>query len=166
MMRLAGAVPRLDHPIVEVGTVEGGRASTFWTVPHLGDEALREALEDALRARGAWAADGRYRIDAHIARESLYGGSIPNPDSGAELGIDYTVTDRQDSTWVWRTSVQSVHWVRQAEVFVGLERARRAIEGAAAKNLADMLDRLLPELDRRARSQRTASFSLRCSPLA
>jgi len=140
------ASPPLDRPLVQIGAVDGGRASTFWTLPHLGNEALRDALEDALRARGAWQPDGRYQVDARIVRESLYGGSAGNPDCGAELVILYTATDRRDATWSWRTDVQSIHWVRQADVFVGLERMRQAIEGATAKNLADLLRRLLPEL--------------------
>jgi hypothetical protein len=145
---LAPRAERLDGRRVRVGTVHGGERSTFWTIPHLGDDAFRQALEESLRRHGAWAADGRYQADAVILREEIYGGSTGSPDVGAELRIRHMVRDLRDPQWTWQTDVVSIHWVPTSEAFVGIVRTRRAIEGAAAKNLGEMLQRLLPQLER------------------
>jgi hypothetical protein len=132
---------------IDVGSVTGGGTSSFWTTPHLDAAAFRTALEDTLRTAGLRSPDTRHRIDARIEREQLTGSAIASRDTGADLAIRYVVIDRRDGTAVWNELVDSTGWVRQAEVFVGVEHARRAIEVAARANLRTLLERLVRTLD-------------------
>ncbi len=135
---------------IAVGDVTGGRSSSFWTGPHLDARTFAVALATALRNAGLSGAACRYRIDAHIEDEDFSGGVIASPDSGVGLTVRYVVTERANGVPVWQETMRSGSWIRQHEVFVGVERARRAIEIAAERNLHQMLSRLIPVLAQRA----------------
>ena len=131
-------------------SVRGGRASTFWTTPHLSDDAYRAAVERALHNADALQPDGRYHLDAEIMEEHQSGGSLYDPDIGVTLRVRYTLTDRQNEAVVWQDTIETGGFIRGSEVFVGLERARRAIEQAASLNLDKMVLRVLTVLKKRA----------------
>ncbi len=137
-------------PRVAVGRVTGGRESSFFTGPHLDAPTLAAALEDALRGADLWRSDARLRLDAEILGERPSGGSIASPDMGVELTVRYTLQEGAAGAPVWQETVGSGGWVRQSEVFVGVERMRRAIEAAARQNLDAVLARLRPVLARQS----------------
>jgi hypothetical protein len=125
-------------------TVTGGRETSGTGASQISDKDFARALRESIEKSGLFAKaidtdGGRYRLDAYI-------GELAQPvigfDMTASLEVAYTLTQAGSQKVVWKKSIRSIYTATTKDSAIGATRLELANEGAARKNIEQVITEL------------------------
>ncbi|MEI7908127.1 MAG: hypothetical protein WCK77_00695 [Verrucomicrobiota bacterium] len=126
-----------SQPIQAV--VSGGSKMSALQLPGITNEDFQQALESSLVQSGMFTSTGSggYRLEAFIA-------NIDQPVFGFSMRVNMEVSYllRRGGTTVWQKSIKSTYEASVGDAFAGPTRVRKATEGAARENIAELIRQL------------------------
>lgn len=113
----------------------GGQETNPMLMSQISAEDFKVALSDALKAAGILNPSGRYTVRADILglEQPMFGVSVR-----VKMTVRYNVIDSSGRIRLDRT-IDSVYTAEFSESLIGVERLRKANEGAARDNIARFL---------------------------
>lgn len=119
------------HASVSSVTGYGGQETNPMWMSQISDKDFQAALTASLRTAGIMSERGRYRVRADILK-------LDQPMAGFDLDVSmvvrYNLIDAQGRIRLDRTITSTYH-AEFGEAFAGVERLRKANEGAARENI-------------------------------
>jgi len=140
------AVGEPREPSVAVGAVSGGTKTSQMWLSQVGDDELRAALVESLRAAGLLAeGPGRFTLDTVLV-------SLNQPLFGFDRTVTATVwcklMDAQTGEVVWQDMIAASHTATLGDALVGFRRLQLANEGAVRRDIGAIIERLVKTLPR------------------
>lgn len=133
--------PARQHPGDVSLAVTGGKATNPMWTSQISDEDFGEALRQSLLSSGLFTGvvegrNGKYHLTAFLSR-------LDQPMMGfamtVTMEVGYTLTDPATGKTLWQKSIVSSHTASTGDAIVGVKRLRLATEGAARKNIEQLL---------------------------
>jgi len=144
-LQLRGWVPEALKQQVQLGQVLGGQPTGRLWGSKIGDEALRMALQESLKAAGMLAPQpqgGRYELRAALL--ALEQPAVAVGDARVALTMAYELLDKASGSKLYQRELRSVHVAEFGDAMLDQnERLRLANEGALRKNVNAALRELL-----------------------
>jgi opacity protein-like surface antigen len=132
----ATATSRTGQPVI--AAVSGGTPRSE-VLANITNEDFKQALETSLVKSGLFSKTGAngYRIEAFIT-------SIKQPMVGISMtvGMEVSYVLKKGGSTVWTRSIKSSYTAPVSEAFSGAVRVRKATEGAARENIAQLIQSL------------------------
>ena len=113
----------------------GGQETNPMLMSQISAEDFQASLEDALKKAGIFSPSGRYTVRADILglEQPMFGVSLK-----VTMTVRYNVIDASGKIRMDRT-IESEYTAAFSEAVLGVERLRKANEGAARENIARFL---------------------------
>ena len=128
--------PASRHTGQSVNASVSGGAGRSAVLANISNEDFKAALETSLVSSGMFksAGNGGYQIEAFIT-------SVEQPFVGISMRVNMEVSYalKRGTTTVWRKNIKSTYTAPATEAFVGAVRVRKATEGAARENIANLI---------------------------
>lgn len=118
--------------------VKGGGDTSSLGSSNISSADLKAAIEKSISQTGLFRTvvqtpGGDYELGVSVVR-------LAKPAFGLSFTVDmeagWTLSKVSDHSVVWRQGIQSSHTASMSDAFVGVERLRIAVEGAARANIA------------------------------
>lgn len=140
---LAGIQAPKTEKVLRVGAVTGGEKTNPLDRPRIEDEGFQEALINTLQSSGLFkevttGREGDYELSVQIISQD----SLGTFSTTLLLFVNYRLTDLGSGKELWKENLLSQYEVTGTEVFAGLERLKRAQEGAVKDNLTRLVKKL------------------------
>jgi hypothetical protein len=135
------APPELAKSVVVEAVVVGGQETNPRIVSRIDNEAFKTALTESLRRAGLLSDNehARYHLQAIIE-------SLEQPVLAVEMTVvakvRYTLIDARTGKIVYRDLAMTTYTAAFHEAYLGAKRLRLANEGAARKNIAQLIGNL------------------------
>ena len=127
-----------------VVTAIGGKQTSAMLVSQISNEdfalALRDSFDKAGLFRKALASGfARYTLDAFIVQlnQPMFGGSMT-----VSMEVSYTLSRTEPKEVLWKKGIFSTYTAAFSEAFVGATRLQMANEGAARKNIEQVIQEI------------------------
>ena len=124
---------------IAIDSVTGGqKTNPAWT-SEISNESFSSALRQSLAYQNLLGDNGRYRLKVELLAvdQPLFGFNFT-----VKTRIRYTLVDQQSQQTVMAETINASHTATTGDAFVAVTRLRLANEGAAKKNIQDLMQRL------------------------
>jgi hypothetical protein len=124
---------------VSVSSVSGGEdTNPAWT-SEIGNEEFSGAIKQSLAAQGLLSDNGRYQLAVNLSEvdQDLFG-----LDLTVVTKVKYTLIDSRNTNMVMDETITTPYTATFGDAVLAFERLRLANEGAAKKNIEELLDTL------------------------
>lgn len=124
---------------IAVDNVSGGqKTNPAWT-SEISNESFGAALKQSLAHQSLLGDNGRYRLNVELLKvdQPMFGFNFT-----VKTSIRYTLLDQQTQKTVMSETINASHTATTGDAFVAVTRLRLANEGAAKKNIQDLIQRL------------------------
>ena len=124
---------------------------SFFAGTRISDAAFKAALEESVRISGLFkvgisGTDSDYQLNAKIVSQKDNSTLGFASDMRSTLTVEYVLTRRSDSKLLMRKTVTSSSTATMGDSLIGMNRYKRAVEGAARNNIRQAL-RSISQLD-------------------
>ncbi|MGH8566294.1 MAG: hypothetical protein ACREXW_20340 [Gammaproteobacteria bacterium] len=138
-----GSLPAGSEKTVAIFRAQGGEDTNPFIAPSLGDAGFRKALQIALERSGLFHGafidqNADYLLYPEVITQEL----IPGLKMTAVLHARYRLIEAWSRKKLWEDRILTIYDADLGEGLYGLTRARAALEGAARKNLKELVKRL------------------------
>lgn len=128
---------------LKIGEVTGGEKTDPMGRPLIGNEEFQEALISTLRQSGIFKKvnaeiDADYELIVKIISQKTHSGFTIN----STLFVNYRLNETKSNQEIWKENIFSKYDIEFSESFAGVERAKKALEGAARINFNQLLRKL------------------------
>lgn len=130
--------------VLRVGEVTGGQTTNPLMQSMIDDAGFRQALIETLQKSGLFSSvvtgdsTADYELRAEIVSQEVQG----MYDATATLFVNYRLLELPSNQEIWKENLLSRYMAEFEESFVGVERRRKANEGAVRENLNQLVERL------------------------
>jgi hypothetical protein len=139
------SVPMINHHQKSVAVVaEGGMETSAAGAPMISNEALRQAVVDAINGTKTFSSvvngkNGDYLLNVNIFNlaQPMFGMAFT-----VKMEMGWTLKRVDTGAVVWQEMIKSEHTATVSDAFVGATRLKMATEGAARNNVAAGLGKL------------------------
>ncbi len=143
-----GSLPAGSEKTVAIFRAQGGEDTNPFIAPSLGDAGFRKALQIALERSGLFHGafidqNADYLLYPEVITQEL----IPGLKMTAVLHARYRLIEAWSQKKLWEDRILTVYDADLGEGLYGLTRARAALEGAARKNLKELVKRLAKRVE-------------------
>lgn len=119
----------------------GGKETSAMSVPQISNEDFALAIRDSFDKAGLFnkalaSGPARYALDAFIVQldQPMFGASMT-----VSMEVSYTLSRTNPKEVVWKKGISSTYTAAFSEAFIGGTRLRMANEGAARKNIEQVI---------------------------
>jgi hypothetical protein len=132
------------HPRTVSVDVSGGQETSGAGKPQISNDALRQALAEAITKSQAFTKVVEGKGGNYLLTVSIF--NLQQPSFGASFNVKmeagWTLRRADTGATVWQESIRSEHTATMGDAMAAVTRLRLATEGAARNNIANGLQRM------------------------